>query len=238
MKSFLHCGDLGDIIFSLPTIKALGGGKLYLDELGGLNHSLVKWADRQSTKLNAISCNQLLEVLETQDYIKSWEIIQYDGKTKFDYDLNQFRKHIKYNNLAKSHLAVFNLDLNLANTKWIDGISPKKLDKKYLISRSVRYHGNFSYWEGVLPLIKDDCYFIGFAKEHEIFEYTFGHKVPHYTTYRIKDLIEVIAGAEYFICNQGFPHALAEAMNIPLKCEVYRVYPSAVFENKSSSTYV
>jgi len=30
MNNFFHSGDTGDIIFSLPTIKAMGGGKLYI----------------------------------------------------------------------------------------------------------------------------------------------------------------------------------------------------------------
>ena len=32
MKTFLHGGDLGDVIYALPAIRALGGGCLYLSE--------------------------------------------------------------------------------------------------------------------------------------------------------------------------------------------------------------
>jgi hypothetical protein len=50
-KRFKHSGDLGDIIFSLPTIRALGGGTLYLDPAGGQNSPLVNWVGRTSSKL-------------------------------------------------------------------------------------------------------------------------------------------------------------------------------------------
>ena len=32
MKTFLHGGDFGDLIYALPAIRALGGGALYLSE--------------------------------------------------------------------------------------------------------------------------------------------------------------------------------------------------------------
>lgn len=35
MKTFKHSGDLGDIVYALPAIRALGGGVLCLDSAGG-----------------------------------------------------------------------------------------------------------------------------------------------------------------------------------------------------------
>lgn len=37
-KTFKHSGDLGDIIFALPAVRALGGGILYLDPDGGFSN--------------------------------------------------------------------------------------------------------------------------------------------------------------------------------------------------------
>ena len=51
MKTFKHSGDMGDIIFSLPTIRALGGGVLYLDPRGGQKESTVSWKNFENTKL-------------------------------------------------------------------------------------------------------------------------------------------------------------------------------------------
>ena len=36
VKTFKHSGDIGDIIYSLVTIKKMGGGILYLDTSGGI----------------------------------------------------------------------------------------------------------------------------------------------------------------------------------------------------------
>ena len=227
MNKFLHAGDMGDIIFSLPTIRALGGGELHLDPLGGLYDPLVKWADRKQTKLNEDMILSLKPVLELQPYIN--KVFCLGAKTKCDYNLNEFRKHIRYNNLSDSHLAAFNLPLEERDKQWLT-IEPKKVAKT-VICRSVRYHGNYSFWEANLGnILKDDTIFVGLPKEHEIFEYTFGKKVKFYPTPTIMELAQVISGSELFISNQGLPHALAEGMKKNLICEVYRVYPSAVFK--------
>ena len=41
MKTFKHSGDMGDIVFSIPTVRALGGGVLYLDPDGGQESRVV-----------------------------------------------------------------------------------------------------------------------------------------------------------------------------------------------------
>jgi hypothetical protein len=234
MKTFKHSGDLGDIIFSLPTVRALGGGILYLDPLGGLNNPLVKWADKKQTKLTETAIKSLIPVLEQQDYIKGVEL--WEGQS-VNYDLDLFRKNIKYNNLSDSHLAAFNLPFTERDPAWLNIKHPRKIHKPTIISRSVRYHGNYSFWETNLSLLKDQSVFVGLEKEHEIFEYTFNHKVEYYKTPTILDLAEVLAGAELFVGNQGLPHALAESMKVNLINEVYRVYPSAVF-TRAGAQYV
>ena len=41
MPTFKHSGDLGDIIFALPAVRALGGGTLLLDPQGGASEPAV-----------------------------------------------------------------------------------------------------------------------------------------------------------------------------------------------------
>jgi len=50
MNSFYHGGATGDVIYSMPTIKALGGGIFYVSLPDGLY-------------------NTILPLLESQDYI-------------------------------------------------------------------------------------------------------------------------------------------------------------------------
>lgn len=238
LKTFKHSGDLGDIIFSIPTIRALAGnngGILFLDPEGGESSPLVKWADRKKTKLNIDAINQIKFFLESQEGIR--HVRPWHGE-KVDYDLDLFRNNIKYNNLAISHLAAFGLDPSLSSQKWLDFKNTRELPKKIIINRSVRYHGHFSFWEHTLPKIKNDSIFVGLPKDYEIFNYTFGHKLEYYPTPTLNDLIETINSCDLIYCNQGLPHALAEGFHKNLICEVYRVYPAAVFKNKPTSKYI
>ena len=70
VSSFKHSGDLGDIIFSLPAVRALGGGVLYLDPEGGHGSSLVNTLPAGRTKLNREAILGITPVLLRQGYVK------------------------------------------------------------------------------------------------------------------------------------------------------------------------
>ncbi|MDP9172633.1 MAG: hypothetical protein M3O30_02045 [Planctomycetota bacterium] len=219
---------MGDVIYALPTIRALGGGVLYLDPRGGLSSPLVKWAGRSCTKLNAAAIESIKPLLSCQPYIQ--EVRHWNGEP-VDYDMDQFRLHLKFNNLSDSHLAAFTLPLVERDRAWITVDSPVSIpDRPVVIARSLRYHGNDTFWESILPQIKECAVFVGFQKEYEIFVYTFNHEITYWPTPDIMALTRVLAGCQQFIGNQGLPHAIAEALKKNLINEVFRPYPAAVFQ--------
>ena len=88
-KKFYICGELGDIIYSLPSIKYLGGGNLYI---GGQFDEFPNYK-----VLDENLVNQLSEILLQQPYIKN----VYYSETLPDgaIDLNQFKnRYIDWNN--------------------------------------------------------------------------------------------------------------------------------------------
>ena len=148
VKTFKHSGDMGDIILSLPAVSSLGGGILYLDPEGGEQEDLVSWSTYTRTKLNREKILSLKPVLENQPYID--EVRLWDPSIKVDYNLDKFRRHIKFNNLTTSHLAAFGLEPKAEkwhSKKWME-VEPKKLpnNKSIILSRSCRYHSNYSFW--------------------------------------------------------------------------------------------
>ena len=238
MTTFKHSGDMGDIIFSLPTIRAICSSTqqravLFLDPQGGLREPLVNWPHHDHTKLTEDGIEQLRPLLEQQQYIA--EVKFWDGET-VDHNLDKFRSHVRYNNLSDSHLAAFALPFVERDKKWIN-IPPKKLSKPYIIARSCRYHSNFSFWEQLDREVVDNAYYIGHEKEHEYFQYTYGVSIDRHEVKDIYELAQVIEGCSKFYGNQGLPHAIAEGLKKDLVNEVYRVYPSAVFE-REGATYV
>ena len=236
-QTFKHSGDLGDIVFSLPTMKALGGGILYLDPKGGEEEPLVSWANGlfNKTKLTEKGIESIRPLLEQQEYIT--EIRLWKGE-EVDFNLDMFRMHIKYNNLSDSHLAAFGIDFSARDEAWLE-VSDPIVDlpgRDVIFARSCRYHGNYSFWETISRDIVDKAFFLGFKEEYEFFKYTYPHMadVPHKEVSDLLEMARVIAGCDLFVGNQGLPHALAEALKKPLLNEVFRPYPAAVFHREDA----
>ena len=105
-RTFKHSGDLGDIVFSLPTIRMLGGGILFLDPEGGLSDPHVKWADKTHTRLCRATIESLAPLLRVQPYIT--DVRLWAGEA-VDCNLDIWRAHNHHKNISDSHLAAFSL---------------------------------------------------------------------------------------------------------------------------------
>jgi hypothetical protein len=238
MNTFKHSGDLGDIIYSLPTVRALGGGILYLDPTGGESDELIK---RQcpdgKTKLNESSINSLIPLLKLQNYIVDVKIWRGELIT---HDLNGFRevysspnRRSKNGNLCDLHLQKFNLPFSETEKAWLETPQPTVLDRKVVIARSPRVQGAFGVLNAWKHELKNKAVFVGVPKEHEFFEWTFGISIPYHKTETIMELASVIKGSEQFIGNSSFPLSLAIGMgHHNIIQEVDPKVPVTVFENK------
>ncbi len=233
MKTFKHSGDLGDIIYSLPTIKALGGGVLYLDPTGGLTDPLVAWGRRSNTSLSEKVIDKLKPLLEQQSYIKGVEI--WDESVKVDYNLNEFRKNLT-NNLSDSHLKAFGLPSLHRDDAWLNIDEPlhHSSGRKTLMTRSLRVHSNHSFWETLPDSTIEDLVFVGNKFEYEVFCETFKYDIPFWDL-SILDLARAIAGCKLFMSNQTFGSAIAEGFKKDLVQEVYRLCPLAIFQRKGAN---
>jgi hypothetical protein len=181
MSEFFHSGATGDIIFSLPTIKAMGGGKLYITNF-----------DKQRSE-------SIKKLIEVQPYITEVEIR--DGWSP-GYDLNRFRDYASHNNnLVEAHFRGQNIPIDPTwKEGWLTLPEPNfELfpTKKYsVINRTTNYADpNFNWANEVeyLKTISDEVYFLGYFKEWQLFNSTFG------TDINFVDL-DFLEGA-YFIKN-------------------------------------
>jgi hypothetical protein len=234
-KTFRHSGDLGDIIYSLPAVRALGGGVLYLDPQGGRSsRAVVRTCPRGHTRLNAADIESLAPLLREQTYIQ--DVRPWHGEA-VDYDLDTFRCFDNPNlwNIADAHLAAFGLPLDERNRPWLTVRDPITIpDRKIVFSRSVRYHGNHCFWETAIEQLQAHAVFVGLPKEYEIFVYTFGCAVPHFPTPDILTLARVLAGAGELIVNQNLTRAIGEGLKMNLTTEFFRVNPNTFFERENA----
>jgi hypothetical protein len=242
-KTFKHSGDLGDIVYSLPTIRALGGGILYLDPNGGEDDPFIKMQCIDGkTRLSKQTIDTLSPLLKLQPYISD---VKYWNGEKVDYNLDEFRKKFndprkrsKTSNLADLHLEQFNLPFSEVEKPWLHVDGEIKLHKKVIIARSPRVQGGFGTLNATKFFLRDNAIFVGVPKEHEFFEWTFGIKIDYHKTDTILELFKVIKGSELFIGNSSFPLSLAIGMGHPhIRQEVDPKVPTTVFENMKNMSY-
>ena len=247
-KSFRHSGKLGDIIYSLPAVKALGGGDFYLD---------YRTESFGKPPLGKTAALMMAALLETQDYIQSAQL--YEGQS-VDYNLDSFRNEaipVHFFNFMQSawdevtgHLFgpemkalrrqfIPKVEFDLpqmhwrsvglpgtfdADTPWVTGIEKLSL-ADIVVCRTQRNSGDLNW--SALSDLSNRSVFVGFEEEWRSFCASF---FP-ITFYQVKDLLEltrIVAGARVFVGNQSFALAVADAMSIPRIIELWSPSPNRV----------
>jgi hypothetical protein len=240
LNTFRHSGKLGDIIYSLPAVRMLGGGIFYVDPV---TQYLGK------PPLGREAAQMMVELLETQDYIHRAAIY---GREPVTYDLDRFRNaaipvHIfnsikaDTNDIAGLIWGGFAKELGMRviptievdllqfhwdsvglpgkvdpNTPWITGIAKKQV-AEIVISRTGRYSGNFD-WSGAKQYASRSV-FVGLEEEWQAFRAAY-FDVGFYKANSLLDFARVVAGAKLFMGSQSFGLALASAMLIPIVAEI------------------
>lgn len=154
--TFTHSGATGDIIFSLPTIKAMGGGRLLIHQFHRQRYESVK------------------PLLEVQEYIT--EVDWIDHKPEGSVDLDKFRKFAGHHkNLVDAHFS----GQDLTPTDWKGGwltLPDRQViipGLKYsVINRTTNYADPNCDWikeVEYLRAISDEVFFIGYPEEWNIF---------------------------------------------------------------------
>jgi hypothetical protein len=203
VNQFSHSGDIGDIIYALPAIKALGGGKLVL-----FHHP----DGRTAHGMNEAKVARLRPLLESQDYIDSVEW----SEEVLDHSLNGFRDHWQEGVLTDMHLSTQGLSWEHRVEPWLHA-EPKHV-APVVMHRSARYLGNFP-WAKAVEVYKKDAVFVGFPDEHAVFCNSFG-EIPFYDAKDFLELAMVIAGSQWYLGNQSSPLAVAHGLKHNVMTEV------------------
>ncbi len=218
-RSFKHSGKLGDIIYALPAMRALGGGILDLapsDELG--------------FPLSAIQV--LVPLLRDQPYIRGIKI--WSGKKpEFDFDTVRQRPLERFN-LASAYLTLFGMPDDEKDRAWLDvPKNPSAPIGKVVLSRSLRHPGIPGFWNAVMRRWGTDAVFVGTKEEHSVFASEFG-EVPYQPSNDLLELAQQIQAASLFIGNQSAPYAVAEGLKVATIQECDDSSPNCVFERPNA----
>jgi hypothetical protein len=221
MKTFRHGGKIGDVIFSLPTIRELGGGILYLPE-------------RTPDACNDLY-GSLKDLLLQQPYIK--EVREYPSGLPYmelapdihiDYDLDRARlqplKGVIH--IVKRYMDAFGINYPNWKEPWLN-VEQKPFqrtwwntpDEYVLINYTGRHIVNDQMkikskvdWNRVIRSIKKTVYFVGHESEYLTFVEHFTD-LPFLHTANLYELALLIKGADSIYCNQSACLALAQSLS-------------------------
>lgn len=203
MQRFAHSGDLGDIIYGLPAIRACGGGDLALFDMPG----------RTAHGMTPERAIRIIPLLEMQPYIHR----AFFTESTVDHNINGFRDH-PHGNLADRHLSSLGLSWRERDRKWIE-VDRAIHAADVVICRTERYRNEHFPWDRVLKTYEGRLAFIGTAAEHRLFTEQFGD-VPFTDLDNLLDVARVIAGSQLYIGNQTSATAIAEGLKHPYVMEV------------------
>lgn len=231
---FKHTGHAGDVIYSIPAMKALAGGRkihLYF-ELHQPNRDFTKQMRHPNgnVMLTEKSVAMFAPLMMQQSEITHFAA--WNGET-IHYDLTAFRSFpfdYRMYSIARWYFLTFAVTADLGKP-WLHITPDHRFSDTIVIARSSRYHAlDISY--SFLSKYKNLC-FIGVQEEYEAMK----NEIPdlqYQPVSNFGELAAIIAGCKLFIGNQSFPFSLAEALKAPRILEVFYQCPNVVPEGPNA----
>lgn len=194
---FVHGGDVGDLLYGLPTIRKMGGGTLYMNQ------------SRVREPFTEQKANLLIPLLKQQSYIKG---VEYQENPPAGINFNRFRELLRKGmTLAQAQLKMFKQTDSL-KAPWLQVDHAVSIaDKPVILHRSSRYQNSAFPWGNIVDKYRKQAVFIGLDREHAAFCKAFG-AVDHHPTADFLEAARLIAGAKLFVGNQSAPYAIAEGL--------------------------
>jgi hypothetical protein len=226
-----HSGNIGDIIYALPTAYALAGdGKINM--LLAINEPMQhkhKYHPSGNVMLTKTAAEMLKPLLLYQDKIADCAI--YNGE-QLDYDLDVFRKqpiHFDKGNISRWYSYIFPVFPD-SSQPWLKAPVDPFYNEYIVVERSHRYRSpniDYAFLSKYSKIL-----FVGVDNEYADMK----ANVPAIEYKKVKDFQElatIINSCRFFIGNQSFPFSIAEALKTPRLLEVYYQCPNVVVEGKN-----
>lgn len=196
MKTFLHSGDRGDSIYSLPVIRDNGPGILCVADKPWTN-PITPWIESAR------------KLIEAQPYISALKIHQGEA---INHDFSTFRKigHHQGRTIAELHATWTRLPCDI-NKPWLTVEPNPDMAGKIVVNRTPRYNNEFFPWKRLVYTFSEDMVFIGLPQEHQAFCDQYG-KVPYLPTNDLYEVAAAIAGSEVYMANQSVGYAICEGL--------------------------
>lgn len=210
-RVFKHSGALGDIIYSLPTIIAMGGGELWMR----------KW-DQYVNAHTLFEAQRCLGAVHrpASDYSNDNGVVDLDVFREIEW---RHRTAGDIRRLSEYFLLGLGVEFDLSRP-WLD--ANKRRVASIVVHRSTKYHDKEEInWQ---LLRGRDVVFVGWEMQWRLFDKAYGLEVPFHRCEGLLEMAEVIHGCDLFVGNQSSGFAIAEALKVPRVLEVYHTNPNCM----------
>lgn len=200
--NFFHSGDLGDVIYALPTIRLIGGGSVYLNTR--------PWTAEMTPRKVEV----LKPLLEIQEYIES--VTRGEPKNKV-IDMSTFRRGGLPYGVSLVELQADWQGVSPDFRPWlsVDKADPRSYGK-VICHRSPRYANPYFPWAEIGELFAGRILVVGHREEAENLRVDLGVDCEYIPTKDYLELARLISSSDLFVGNQSSPMALALGLGVPL----------------------
>jgi len=218
--NYFHSGDLGDVLYALPAIRALGKGDLYLNSR--------PW----TAKMTPERANVLRPLIEAQDYVA--KVIHGDApKNEYAVNFSTFRNGGLFYGVSLMELQSDWVNANAEPEPWLK-VSPSARGRGRIVChRSPRYHNPYFRWDEIGKKFGTQLLFVGLPHEVEELRRVTKVHAEYAITHDYLELAKLIAGADRFIGNQSSPMALAIGLGVPFIQETCLWTPDCLYPRKN-----
>jgi len=230
--TFKHAGDLGDIIYSLPVMRALCNGQP--------SEFLIEAVSYTRQRLTPDKWCGIDALLRSQPYVS--DVRAYVPGEPVTRNLNDFRARLHQSlrvGIGKDkHLTHWMCEAHCVHPQvileqWLTIPDPIN-GAPVVFARAGAgrphhqvYQNELFPWYRICEKYRGKAVFVGSEQEHLVFSAAFGD-VPHYKTATLHEAARVIAGAKLFVGNQTATHAIAEGLKKNIILEVWRDGPNCI----------
>lgn len=230
---FRHSGLIGDIIYAVPAMKLLAAGKeihlhLLINQKSLYKKSMQHY--NQDKILTEKSVEWLAPLLLSQQGFKTCDIYT---DQPIDYDLDDFRKlPFDYNSghICRWYFLTYGITADLTKP-WLIVKPDESFRNEIVISRSFRYRApgiTYDFLKG-----NNNITFLGLPDEYEDMKKTIP-VLKYKSVSNFLEFAQIVAGCRFFIGNQSFPFAVAEALKVKRALEVCFECPNVIPEGENA----
>jgi hypothetical protein len=252
LYKFKHSGTYGDLIYSLPIVKYLGGGEFYLhlDQINWIGHHYYHSPPSavHQGRLTQEDFECLAPLLAAQDYITAVDVMT--SNTEITHNLDRFRPAFvghpgNYVDMYAAEFGLTDQQEQLRTTPWLTVPHKSTID-----GRTVAIHRTDRWLPGQLSSqwaewrdqgAEELAFFLGLPHEYELFKSATGWDIPYQQTSNLLEMAQYIAGADQFIGNQSVGLSLAIGLGVEYCCEARTDLPldrnECYFPNQPGGTY-